>query len=311
MKRGICVRLFDLHCDTLYECWKRKIPLDVNDLHIDLERGRRYDAWAQVFAVWMPDTVRGEAAWRQCESILDLAVSQTEQYAGKMRLVHSGEEIDRALTAGCCAAVLAVEGGSALAGRLEHIQALAQRGVKILTLTWNGENELGYGSGCGESSGLKPFGREAVLELKRWGIVPDVSHLNERGFWDVAELTEGAFIASHSVSAALCDHSRNLKDEQFALIRDRGGLVGLNLCGSQLGEQSFEQLERHFYHYLSLGGERTVAFGCDFDGTDLPPEWGGIQVMERLYDFLCRKNYDAVCLDRLFFSNSNDFFHRL
>lgn len=93
----------------------------------------------------MPDTVRGEAAWRQCESILNLAVSQAEQYAGEMRLVRSGEEIDRALTAGCCAAVLAVEGGSALAGRLEHIQTLAQRGVKILTLTWNGENELGYG----------------------------------------------------------------------------------------------------------------------------------------------------------------------
>ena len=87
---------------------------------------------------------------------MNLAVSQAEQYAGEMRLVRSGEEIDRALTAGCCAAVLAVEGGSALAGRLEHIQTLAQRGVKILTLTWNGENELGYGSGCGESSGLKP-----------------------------------------------------------------------------------------------------------------------------------------------------------
>ena len=102
-----------------------------------------------------------------------------------------------------------------------------------------------------------------------------------------------------------------MKDDQFALIRDRGGLVGLNLCGSQLGEQSFQQLERHLEHYLSLGGEHTVAFGCDFDGTDLPEEWGGIQVMERLYGYLCRKNYDAACLDRLFFSNCNDFFHRL
>ena len=305
------MRLFDLHCDTLYECWRTGERLEANRLHIDLDRGRRFDAWAQVFAVWMPDTIRGEGAWLQCRTILELAHSKAAALSDRMELARSGEEIDRALSAGRCAAILAVEGGSALAGSLEHIRDLAERGVRILTLTWNGENELGFGSGCGEAAGLKPFGRQAMKELARRGIVPDVSHLNERGFWDVAELAEGPFIASHSVSAAVCPHPRNLKDDQFALIRDRGGLVGLNLCGSQLGEQSFQQLERHLEHYLSLGGEHTVAFGCDFDGTDLPEEWGGIQVMERLYDYLCRKNYDAACLDRLFFGNCNDFFHRL
>ena len=89
-----------------------------------------------------------------------------------------------------------------------------------------------------------------------------------------------------------------------------GGLVGINFCAGQLGEQTFEAIERHLDHYLSLEGGRTVAFGADLDGTDLPPGWGGIQVMERLYDVLCRKNYDAVCLDRVFFGNCYDFFLR-
>ena len=146
------MRLFDLHCDTLYECWRTGERLEANRLHIDLDRGRRFDAWAQVFAVWMPDTIRGEGAWLQCRTILELAHSKAAALSDRMELARSGEEIDRALSAGRCAAILAVEGGSALAGSLEHIRDLAERGVRILTLTWNGENELGFGSGCGEAA---------------------------------------------------------------------------------------------------------------------------------------------------------------
>ncbi len=147
--------------------------------------------------------------------------------------------------------------------------------------------------------------------MERQGILPDVSHLNERGFWDVAAVTTRPFIASHSVSAAVHPHPRNLTDAQFEELRRRGGLVGLNLCREQLGGRSFDQLERHLYHFLERGGERILGFGCDLDGTDLPPEWNGIAVMERLYDHLARKNYDETCLERLFFGNCSDFFSQL
>lgn len=302
------MRLFDMHCDTLYECCQRHLPLTENTLQLDLKRGRRYERWAQVFAVWMPDTLRGEAAYAQCCDMLTFAHEAASRQPQTMRIVRDGADFDEAFADGCCAAVLAVEGGAALAGQLGHIDDLAARGVKIITVTWNGSNELGHGSGSGYDEGLTPFGKAAVRRMEEKGILPDVSHLNERGFWDVVETATGPFIASHSVSAAVHPHARNLTDAQFAAIRDRGGVVGLNLCDAHLGGATFEQLERHLDHYLALGGEGTVGFGCDFDGTDLPTGWGGIEVMERIYAYLLHRNYEEALLTRLFFGNCVDFF---
>lgn len=305
------MRLFDLHCDTLYECYHQGQSLDRNTLQIDLQRASAFERYGQVFALWMPDTLRGEAAVEESGRLLDFAEKQLRQYEDQIALFCKVNSLDDIWNSGRCAAILAVEGGSALGGRLEEVELLAQRDVKILTLTWNGENELGYGAGCDKNLPLKPFGKAAVREMERQGILPDVSHLNERGFWDVCDVAQGPVLASHSVSAAVHAHPRNLTDAQFLEIRRRGGLCGLNLAAGQLGAQTFDCVERHLYHYLSLGGERTVAFGCDFDGTDLPPAWGGVQVMPRLYEYLCRKNYEEQLLGRLFFGNCSDFFSAL
>ena len=306
------MRLFDLHCDTLYECYTKKQNLLKNRLQLDLMRGLRGgEGWAQVFAVWMPDTLRGQAAYAQCLAILGFAREQERLYGGQMRLARTAEDIRDAVASRRCAALLSIEGGSALAGRLEALEQFAACGVRMITVTWNGENELGCGSGCGKPDGLTAFGKQAVRRMGEWGIIPDVSHLNQRGFWDVLENTEGPVVASHSLSAAVHPHPRNLSDEQFTALAERGGLVGLSLCGEHLGGQSLDQLERHLDHYLSLGGERAVAFGCDLDGTALPPEWEGIAVMERIYETLLRKNYEEDLIDRLFFSNSYDFFPAL
>lgn len=302
------MRLFDLHCDTLYECYMGDSYLEKNQLQVDLERGLQYDAWAQVFAVWMPDSIRGEAAYDQCCAILRFADDQAALYRDRMKIVRNADELDQTAAEHRCAAILAVEGGSAFAGRLQHINDLARQGVKIVTLTWNGSNELGHGSLSGCEEGLTAFGKAAVRRMEKYGMIPDVSHLNERGFWDVADILHTPFIASHSVSAAVCGHPRNLTDAQFAAIRDCGGLVGLDICAEHLGTQTFACLERHLYHYLSLEGEHTVAFGCDFDGTALPAKWGGIQMMSELYEYFLRNRYDESCLDRLFFGNCSDFF---
>ena len=259
----------------------------------------------------MPDSLRGAAAWDQCRTILEFARAQATLYSDRMRIVRSGQELQDALESGRCAALLSVEGGSALAGSLDPLDTMAEYGVKLFNITWNGSNELGHGSGSGETAGLTPFGKRAVRRMEERGILPDVSHLNEHGFWDVMEIAAGPVIASHSVAAGVHPHHRNLSDAQFVALRERGGLVGLNLCADHLGEQSFEQLERHLDRYLSLGGERTVAFGCDFDGTDLPDDWGGIQVMPRIAEYLRRKNYEEPLLDGLFFGNCYDFFMTL
>lgn len=304
------MRLFDMHCDTLYECAIGGHKLNSNKLQLDLSRGLRYNSWAQVFAVWMPDTLRGQEAWIQCLRILKLAHDESANNR-KFSIIYNKDELDYALKNHLCAVILAIEGGSALAGNLENLKMLAGLGVKIITLTWNGTNELGHGCASDCKEGLTDFGRAAVKSMEKLHIIPDVSHLNLNGFWDVIECSKGPVIASHSVSSTVYNHLRNLTDEQFEAIRKRGGLVGITLCESQLGEQTFSCIERHLDHYLSLGGKDTVAFGCDFDGTDLPPEWGGIEVMEKIYEYLHRKNYDELLLDRIFFGNCYDFFSAL
>lgn len=302
------MRLFDLHCDTLYECYFTRQSLLSNRLHIDLLRGSRFDSWAQIFAVWMPDDLRGQEALLQCRGILEFAHNQAEANAERLTVVRTAGDLEQAVRNHRCAAILSVEGGSALAGRLETLDELKKSDVKLITLTWNGSNELGHGSLSGCPDGLTDFGKKAVARMEELQILPDVSHLNEKGFWDVVDCAKGAVVASHSLSAEVHAHPRNLTDRQFCAIRDKGGLVGLNLCGHFLGEQTLQCLERHLYHYLSLGGEKAVAFGCDFDGTDLPEAWGGIQIMETIYGFLQSKNYEERLLDGLFFSNCYDFF---
>jgi len=304
------MRLFDLHCDTLYECVKTRQSIEKNALDLDLERGKNYRPWIQVFAAWTPDGLRGAAAYRAAKEVLSVK-------ADRLRILQKGEKLDDvAAPAGIaetvnCIGILALEGGSPVAGGLETIDEFAGLGVKIITITWNGDNELGHGCRSPDRSGLTPYGKKAAARMIADGILPDVSHLNEAGFWDVAALTPGQFIASHSVSMAVHSHPRNLTDGQFLEIKRHGGAVGLNLCESQLGEQSFDCFEKHLDHFLALGGEDTLGLGFDLDGTPLPAEWGGIAAAGLLREHLLRKNYPESLLEKLFFGNSYNLFARL
>lgn len=302
------MRLFDLHCDTLTVCCRENVSLCLNDKEVDLRRGRRYRPWCQVFAVFIPDALRGTAAFRYAKRVLAYAREQEKRYPQQLTFVTDGEGLKKAAGSERCVGILAIEGAAALNGRTEHIARFAALGVRVMTLTWNGENELGYGCLTTDGKGLTPFGRRAVREMHRRGIVPDVSHLNEAGFWDVATLSDAPFIASHSLSRAVHEHPRNLTDAQFKEIRRRGGLVGLNFDADQLGEPSFEAIYRHTAHYLSLDGERTVALGGDLDGTVLPEEWRGLEMYEPLWEYLAGKGLSESVLERIFFQNSFDFF---
>ncbi len=302
------MRLFDLHCDTLYECYRKGESLSCNSCAVDLLRGRQYTPWCQVFAVWLPDTVRGEQAWHQCCDVLAFARKQAN---GTLCFPRTYSQLRTAFDTGCVIGWLGVEGGASLAGKPERVAELATIGVKVITVTWNGSNELGNGCMAEDTGGLTEIGKLAVREMERYGIVPDVSHLNEAGFWDVAAVTQRPFIASHSVSMTVNEHPRNLRDDQFSELRDRGGLVGLTLCAEQLGEQSFECIYRHLNRYLELGGADTVALGFDLDGTDLPSEWQGIGVYELFAEYLQKRGVDAENVDRLFFGNAYRFFSNL
>ena len=284
------MRLFDLHCDTLTECIKRGECLAATNGHISLERGMNFERWAQVFAVFVPETLRGSAAATYANNALDFF------------------ECQRGDVLRACAPVLAVENGSALGEDLANLDYFHARGVKIITLTWNGANALGHGSRCGPALGLTDFGKSAVKRMFELGVIPDVSHLNEAGFRDVAALAAEhgkPFWATHSNCGAIRPHPRNLSDEQMKAIFDSGGLVGLTLFVDFLGGAGTPlDAARHLEHMLELGGEDNVALGSDFDGCVIHPSLAGIEHMEIFDSELERFGFSESQREKFFWANA-------
>lgn len=145
-------------------------------------------------------------------------------------------------------------------------------GVRILTLTWNRQNELGYGVMTENNNGLTGFGKEVVKKTNNLNMIIDVSHLNESGFWDVYNETEKPFIASHSNVYNICKMKRNLNDEQIKAISKKGGVIGINMYPffiSDSGKSTIKDVLKHIDYILSLIGDDYISLGCDFDGMDI------------------------------------------
>jgi len=177
-----------------------------------------------------------------------------------------------------------------------------------VNLTWNYENALSGSNAEGADKGLTAQGRAFVERMQQLGMLVDVSHLSDPGFWDVAELSARAgkpFIAGHSNARALCPHRRNLTDEQFTAIIKARGVAGLNMCADFVAEEgpTVDDLAAHIEHWMSLGGQDSAAIGGDWDGTDLCPGIDDITGLEALYERLLRLNYPEDLVRNIFYNN--------
>lgn len=300
---------FDLHCDTITKCFDTHRELAHNDLALSLERTGGYEKWVQLFAVWIPDEKRGESAYGYFHDAACFFHDQVSKNAGLASFCKTRKDVEKAAEAGKRAALLSIEGSAALAGSMEHLYDAKRCGVSLITLTWNGRCEAGDGCGVPNAGGLTPFGFSLVHEMERLHMIVDVSHLSETGFWNVARSAHRPFIASHSDSKAVCPHRRNLNDSQFREIVTDGGLVGINLCGTFLSEQSpkAEDVLRHVDHFLHLGGEHVLAVGSDLDGCVMADGIDSVEGMERLYRLL-EKEFGRETADMIFWKNSCRFF---
>ena len=300
---------FDLHCDTITECFEKRKELKQNDLALSLERTRKYEKWAQVFAVWIKDELRGEDAFRYFRDVAEFFAEQMKKNAGTTSFCRTGAEVKKAAETGRRAALLSIEGSAALCGKMEHLYDAKKYGVSLITLTWNGRCEAGDGCGVPDSDGLAPFGFDLVRKMQKLNMIVDVSHLSEKGFWDVARTARRPFVASHSDSKTVHDHPRNLTDDQFREIVKGGGLVGINLCGKFLrdGSPKAEDVLRHVDRFLHLGGENVLAVGSDLDGCVMADGVSAVEEMDRLYDLL-KGAFGAETADRIFWGNAYRFF---
>ncbi|NPV72206.1 MAG: membrane dipeptidase [Pelotomaculum sp.] len=265
----------DAHCDTLTVLLERQKRLSsCSDGHLDLPRLKTGGVDLQFFAAFISPEYRS----RPVERALDLIgcfYREIEDNKDLIMHVRNQNEVDLAFASGKIAALLSVEGGEALGGSLGTLRMLYGLGVRCLTLTWNGRNELGCGAGeGGAESGLTEFGRAVVREMNRLGMLVDVSHLSEKGFWEVMKLTKQPVIASHSNCMALCSHPRNLSDRQIRALAEQGGVVGITFVPAFLGSghSSVNNVLDHIEYAISVGGVECVGLGSDFDGTEELPE---------------------------------------
>lgn len=264
----------DAHCDTMTRIADRKQFLSTNDGQVDMHRLWKSGCALQFFALWL-DPYHYAHPLRQTLNYIDSYYMQIADNRDQIAHVNSRADLEANLKEGKTSALLTLEGGEALEGDMAVLHSLYRLGVRGITLTWNNRNCLGHPSAHGADAGpLTEFGREVVREMNRLGMVVDVSHLSDKGFWDVLMTSDRPVIASHSNARALCPHSRNLLDEQIKALADCGGVMGLNLYRNFLttaNEATMDDVVRHAEHILNVGGENVLGMGCDFDGIEAAP----------------------------------------
>lgn len=298
------MQVFDLHCDTLYKTTTENNSIVANNYHLSYEKLLKYSEYTQVVAIWIPDEYRGNNAIKLVNDCYKNLLNSLQQ-CKEFYLVNNFNQLNNGHNV-----ILAIEGGSALAGDINNVKLLKDMGVRFLTLTWNGANEIGDGIRSENPKGLTAFGRELIPELEKNNIIIDVSHASDQLFWQTAQIAKRPFVATHSNSRTICSNLRNLTDDQFKHICKIGGIVGLNFYKyfiTDSGVANFSDLEKHLEHFLSLNGEDTVALGSDFDGADMPDCIIGVESMETLYNYLLSRNYNENLLRKLFYQNAYNF----
>ncbi len=289
---------FDMHCDTLTGAaiFPDRNLWDCPSAMVDVRRMHEAGQMAQFFAVFFPPRewlkTSDEEHYAKCLATLRDCLAA---HGDVLAQATGAAQVRENAAAGKASAILTLEDGRIVDGKLERLAQLRADGVTAIALTWNGENCFGTPNSRDEAQmarGLTEFGRAAVGEMNRLGILIDVSHLSDGGFADVAALTQKPFIASHSDCRALCDHPRNLTDAMIRTLAEHGGVAGLNFCPEFLREgakhAALADLTAHVMHLYRIGGEDVIALGTDFDGIDGTFDVGSPLEMHRLFESLAQ-----------------------
>lgn len=284
--------LFDTHADTLY---RRCFPYGPGEMDVTEEKLRAGGVSVQVMALF----VGGKSDLPSMAKAFEKMMEQKEQLkAAGLRQVDDPAEAREGETA----FMLSVEGCDLLDGHGERLSDWRKTGVRMAALTWNYENCVGTPACKDAATGLKPFGREAVREMQRLKIAVDVSHLNEKGFYELLDMGIVP-LASHSCCRALCDHVRNLTDDQLKALFSAGGYVGVNFYPFFLrrdGKAALSDVCDHVVHLLDMGGENQIGFGSDFDGIEVKPEGlQGPQDFPQLLDALRQRGLDEKLIRKI------------
>ncbi len=323
------MKVFDMHCDTLsaimYDRKNNKhSELRQNDHHLDLMKMKKGGYLLQCFAVYI-NKEYSENVLLDGMKLVDIFYEELEKNKDIISQVKRYADIETNMRTGKMSALLSGEEGDICAGSLEMLRNYYRLGLRMMTLTWNHESELAYpnyvvydsdGSftyNSEASKGLKEKGFEFIAEMERLGIVIDVSHLSDAGFWDIYDNTSKPFVASHSNARAMTPHVRNLTDDMIRAFGQRGCVTGLNYCGAFLNSDGkggvdaasrIEDMVRHVKYITNLGGIDVMALGSDFDGIGGKLELVDASYMPGLADALVKAGFSENDVEKIFYKNA-------
>ena len=326
------MRWIDMHCDTLSEIWRGNAQsLAHNGLCVDLERLKKAGAKTQFFACFVNAAGSGSDVWeRAWKNVLEMTELARSSEGEQLHFIREAGEVEggNPINPVCppvpeqefsgIKGILTVEEGGVLNGKMERLEELYRRGIRLITLTWNYENCIGSPNSLDPQvmeRGLKPFGIQVVERMNELGMIIDVSHLSDGGFWDCIRCSRTPIVASHSNARSLCSHPRNLTDEMLRALGNKGGVAGVNFYSAFLREKNgtgesvragLEDIVRHMRRMMDQAGEDAVALGTDFDGFEteaLPEKIRGVQDMDLLWEAMKRSGITSRQIDKIAYGN--------
>jgi membrane dipeptidase len=344
------IPIFDGHNDVLLRLSRREGAEAVSAFldgeekgHLDLVKARQGGFAGGLFAIFVPSPERksssgGDASAKPSDSpigndpsppAVDMAVAQQTVFAmasllfriereskGRLRVCRTAADIEKCLDDDVLAAVLHIEGAEAIDENFELLDVLYEAGLRSLGPVWSRPNIFGHGvpfrcpSSPDTGPGLTDLGKALVGACNRLRILIDLSHLNERGFWDVAALSDAPLVATHSNAHAISPHSRNLTDKQLAAIAESGGFVGVNFATSFLRpdgrrdkDTPLDLIVDHVACMIDKVGEDGVGLGSDFDGAQVPPGLGSAAGLQNLVEAMRERQFGKALIEKVCFRN--------
>lgn len=322
------MKVVDFHCDTISQLYDirasgENINLRQNRLHLDIEKMKKSNYMLQVFASYI-DLRNNKRPLESCLNYIDLLYNEIDKNKDVIGIVYNHQDILKNIEENKMSALLSIEEGGVCKGNLSLLRNFYRLGVRMMTLTWNYENELAYPNGHfydkenNEKKGLKDKGFEFINEMEQLGMIIDVSHLSDDGIYDVYNNTKKPFIASHSNARNICCHQRNLTDDMIKKIGDRGGLIGINFYSSFLNNDykssdmsKIKDIINHIKYISNIGGIDCVGIGSDFDGIDCPLEFEDSSNIPLIYDEMNRLGFKEEDIEKIFYKNSLRLFKEL
>ena len=316
------MKVVDMHCDTISELlhvrkqWGKDTMLE-NHLQIDLNKMQKGDYLLQNFAMFV-NLGKTQDPFYTAMRLIDLFYTELEPYSDRIGIVKNWKDIEENRKAGKMSAMLTLEEGGVCRGDLFCLRNFYRLGARMMTLTWNYPNELGFPNGKNEMGpvpdtvhGLTDTGIAFVQEMERLGMIVDISHLNDAGIWDVFRYTKKPFVASHSNARALASHPRNLTDEMIRALAERGGVAGINYYDAFVKDRVAgkervslcRDMVAHMKHMKQIGGIGCIGLGSDFDGFETPVEMKDCSGMQLLADEMSREGFTTGEIEAVFSEN--------